>query len=81
MLLFHATPQLGVIWPGLVQQDTFFGVGLSRTAVGTYLALWIIIYGQVQSWSPQLILSPLKQVFLHPPAAAPACQQRGNLAR
>mmetsp|Transcript_6911 Transcript_6911/g.19474 ORF Transcript_6911/g.19474 Transcript_6911/m.19474 type:complete len:286 (-) Transcript_6911:284-1141(-) len=61
MLLFHATPQLGVIWPGLVQQDTFFGVGLSRTAVGTYLALWIIIYGQVQSWSPQLILSPLKQ--------------------
>mmetsp|Transcript_6913 Transcript_6913/g.19482 ORF Transcript_6913/g.19482 Transcript_6913/m.19482 type:complete len:515 (-) Transcript_6913:937-2481(-) len=42
-------------------RDTFFGVGLSRTAVGTYLALWIIIYGQVQSWSPQLILSPLKQ--------------------
>mmetsp|Transcript_5324 Transcript_5324/g.13481 ORF Transcript_5324/g.13481 Transcript_5324/m.13481 type:complete len:631 (+) Transcript_5324:176-2068(+) len=42
-------------------RDTFFGPGLSRTVVGTYLAVFIIIYGQVQSWSPQLLLGPLRQ--------------------
>ncbi len=46
----------------LDMQDTFFGVGLSRTVVGTYMAVFIIVYGQIQSWSPQLVLSPLKQV-------------------
>jgi len=42
-------------------RDTLFGVGLSRTIVGTYLAVFIIIYGQVQSWSPFLALRPLRQ--------------------
>ena len=42
-------------------RDALFGVGLSRTAVGTYLAVFIIVYGQVQSWSPFLVLRPLKQ--------------------
>lgn len=36
-------------------------VGLSRSVVGAFLAVWIIVYGQVQSWSPQLILKPLHQ--------------------
>lgn len=36
-------------------------VGLSRSLVGAYLAIWIILYGQVQSWTPQLILKPLRQ--------------------
>ncbi|NP_001171775.1 major facilitator superfamily-like [Saccoglossus kowalevskii] len=37
------------------------GIGWERAAVGAYLAGWIIIYGQVQSWSPQLLLKPLRQ--------------------
>ena len=36
-------------------------VDLPRSVVGAYLAVWIIVYGQVQSWSPQLILKPLHQ--------------------
>jgi hypothetical protein len=37
------------------------GPGLSRLLVGTFLALYIIVYGQVQSWTPQLVTSPLGQ--------------------
>ncbi|XP_077984814.1 uncharacterized protein LOC144439401 [Glandiceps talaboti] len=37
------------------------GLGWERAAVGGFLAGWIILYGQVQSWSPQLILKPLRQ--------------------
>uniref|UniRef100_A0A7S0JEI9 Uncharacterized protein n=1 Tax=Calcidiscus leptoporus TaxID=127549 RepID=A0A7S0JEI9_9EUKA len=37
------------------------GFGWSRVLVGAILAAYIILYGQVQSWSPQLILGPLKQ--------------------
>ncbi|KAJ3296354.1 hypothetical protein HK104_001670 [Borealophlyctis nickersoniae] len=33
--------------------------GWSFTASGTYLAVWIVIYGAVQSATPQLILKPL----------------------
>lgn len=32
-----------------------------RSAVGALLAGYIIIYGQCQSYSPQLVLAPLKQ--------------------
>ena len=28
---------------------------------GLFLALFIIVYGQIQSWSPQLVLEPLQQ--------------------
>ena len=37
------------------------GLGLPKVLVGTFLALYIIIYGQVQTWTPQLITTPLKQ--------------------
>jgi MFS family permease len=37
------------------------GLGVDRLAVGTFLALYIILYGQVQSWTPQLAIGPLRQ--------------------
>lgn len=37
------------------------GLGWSRVLVGVFLAVWLIVYGQVQSWSPKFVLSPLKQ--------------------
>ncbi|GMI10486.1 hypothetical protein TrVE_jg3999 [Triparma verrucosa] len=37
------------------------GLGLEKVLVGTFLGLYIILYGQVQSWTPQLITGPLKQ--------------------
>lgn len=37
------------------------GLGLSRVVVGAFLGGYIILYGQVQSWTPQLVTGPLKQ--------------------
>jgi len=37
------------------------GVGLNRVLVGTFLALYIIVYGQMQAFTPQLALKPLRQ--------------------
>ena len=37
------------------------GVGLGRVTVGAFLALYIIVYGQMQAFTPQLVLQPLKQ--------------------
>jgi hypothetical protein len=37
------------------------GLGLERLVVGAFLGGYIILYGQVQSWTPQLITGPLKQ--------------------
>eukprot|EP00798_Chlamydomonas_sp_ICE-L_P027496 gene27496-4805_t len=37
------------------------GLGWSRPITGLFLALFIIIYGQIQSWTPWAVLSPLKQ--------------------
>lgn len=37
------------------------GPGLSRVVVGAFLGGYIILYGQIQSWTPQLVTGPLKQ--------------------
>ena len=37
------------------------GIGWDRISTGAFLGLYIIIYGQVQSWTPQLVTTPLKQ--------------------
>lgn len=37
------------------------GIGWSRAATGAFLAVFIIVYGQAQSWTPQLALNPLRQ--------------------
>lgn len=37
------------------------GLGLSKAVVGSVLGGYIILYGQVQSWTPQLVTGPLKQ--------------------
>lgn len=37
------------------------GIGWSRAATGAFLAAFIIVYGQAQSWTPQLVLRPLRQ--------------------
>ncbi|WIA38671.1 hypothetical protein OEZ86_001977 [Tetradesmus obliquus] len=42
-------------------RDAVHGFGWERVAVGAVLAGFIIMYGQVQSWTPQLVLQPLKQ--------------------
>lgn len=42
-------------------RDAVHGLGWQRVAVGAMLAGFIILYGQVQSWTPQLVLQPLKQ--------------------
>lgn len=42
-------------------RDKLQGIGWARPATGAALALFIIVYGQVQSWTPQLVLQPLRQ--------------------
>ena len=37
------------------------GPGLDRVIVGAFLGGYIILYGQVQSWTPQLVTGPLGQ--------------------
>jgi MFS family permease len=37
------------------------GLGLDRVLVGAFLGGYIILYGQVQSWTPQLVTGPLDQ--------------------
>ena len=37
------------------------GPGLDRVIVGAFLGGYIILYGQVQSWTPQLVTGPLNQ--------------------
>ena len=37
------------------------GLAFPRTVVGAFLGGYIILYGQVQSWTPQLVTGPLKQ--------------------
>ncbi|GAB4819699.1 hypothetical protein N2152v2_006745 [Parachlorella kessleri] len=37
------------------------GIGWSRALTGAFLAIFIILYGQVQAWTPQLVLKPLHQ--------------------
>lgn len=37
------------------------GLGLPKAIVGSFLGGYIILYGQVQSWTPQLVTGPLKQ--------------------
>ncbi|KAL7455278.1 hypothetical protein ACHAWC_009372 [Mediolabrus comicus] len=37
------------------------GTGLGRVVVGAFLGGYIILYGQVQSWTPQLVTNPLQQ--------------------
>ena len=38
------------------------GLGMDMHVVGIVLALYIIIYGQMQAFTPLLVLGPLKQV-------------------
>jgi len=42
-------------------RDPASGIGWARALTGAFLAIFIIVYGQVQSWSPQLVLHPLRQ--------------------
>jgi hypothetical protein len=37
------------------------GMGWPRSAVGAILAGYIIVYGQLQTWTPKLFLEPLRQ--------------------
>eukprot|EP00566_Odontella_aurita_P006066 CAMPEP_0113589172 /NCGR_PEP_ID=MMETSP0015_2-20120614/35933_1 /TAXON_ID=2838 /ORGANISM="Odontella" /LENGTH=567 /DNA_ID=CAMNT_0000495147 /DNA_START=246 /DNA_END=1952 /DNA_ORIENTATION=- /assembly_acc=CAM_ASM_000160 len=37
------------------------GLGIDRVVVGAFLGGYIILYGQVQSWTPQLVTGPLGQ--------------------
>jgi hypothetical protein len=37
------------------------GLGVERVIVGAFLGGYIILYGQVQSWTPQLVTGPLEQ--------------------
>ena len=37
------------------------GLSLDRVIVGAFLGGYIILYGQVQSWTPQLVTGPLRQ--------------------
>ena len=37
------------------------GLGLPKAVVGAFLGGYIILYGQVQSWTPQLVTGPLQQ--------------------
>lgn len=36
-------------------RDVVYGLGWGRAAVGAALAIFIIVYGQIQSWTPQLV--------------------------
>lgn len=58
-------------------RDPASGIGWSRTLTGAFLAIFIIVYGQVQSWTPQLILKPLRQ---SPPDKYAAFWWCGSLA-
>ena len=51
-------------------RDHVFGLGLERRVVGAFLAIYIIIYGMMQSYTPQLVVGPLRQV---PPNKYVAC--------
>ncbi|KAI8476376.1 MAG: hypothetical protein J3K34DRAFT_463952 [Monoraphidium minutum] len=42
-------------------RDPVYGLGWERVVVGAVLAAFIIGYGQVQSWTPQAVLQPLRQ--------------------
>ncbi|KIZ03603.1 major facilitator transporter [Monoraphidium neglectum] len=42
-------------------RDARYGFGWERVVVGAVLAAFIIGYGQVQSWTPQAVLQPLRQ--------------------
>ncbi|GBF99579.1 hypothetical protein Rsub_12204 [Raphidocelis subcapitata] len=42
-------------------RDARRGLGWERVVVGAVLAAFIVVYGQVQSWTPQLVLQPLRQ--------------------
>jgi hypothetical protein len=42
-------------------RDAAQGIGWPRPATGAVLAAFIIGYGQVQSWTPQAVLGPLRQ--------------------
>jgi len=42
-------------------RDATYGLGLRREVVGAFLALYIIVYGQMQSYTPQLVIGPLRQ--------------------
>lgn len=42
-------------------RDEISGLGWDPKLTGAFLAIFIIVYGQVQSWSPHLLLSPLNQ--------------------
>jgi len=37
------------------------GLAMDRVKVGAFLGGYIILYGQVQSWTPQLVTGPLRQ--------------------
>jgi len=37
------------------------GLAMDRVIVGAFLGGYIILYGQVQSWTPQLVTGPLRQ--------------------
>ncbi|KXZ56081.1 hypothetical protein GPECTOR_2g963 [Gonium pectorale] len=43
-------------------RNATYGLGWSRPLTGLFLAVWIIVYGQVQSWTPQMVLTPLRQM-------------------
>lgn len=42
-------------------RDRVSGLGWDPKLTGAFLAIFIIVYGQVQSWSPHLLLEPLRQ--------------------
>jgi hypothetical protein len=42
-------------------RDAVGGLGLERRVVGAFLAIYIIVYGQMQSYTPQLVIGPLGQ--------------------
>lgn len=42
-------------------RDSVYGLGLERQVVGAFLAGYIILYGQTQSYTPQLVIAPLRQ--------------------
>ena len=41
--------------------DRCGGLGWPRVALGAILGAYIILYGQCQSWTPQVVLQPLRQ--------------------
>ncbi|KAJ1634986.1 major facilitator superfamily domain-containing protein [Pavlovales sp. CCMP2436] len=42
-------------------RDSVHGLGLPRSVVGAFLAAYIILYGMMQSYTPQLVIGPLGQ--------------------